>query len=102
MELNDSDAIGSAAGAGQCDMVEFLLEKSTDVNEVCYIYKDVNMLCIVMRRRGVRSIGLYVTIGMMCCSHCWRGGRMWICKMREGERPCRWHEKEEITSWWRS
>ena len=41
VELNDGDAIGSAAGAGRCDVVEFLLEKGADVNEVCYVYKDL-------------------------------------------------------------
>ena len=39
VELNDSDAIGSAAEAGRCDMVEFLLEKGADINEVCNVYK---------------------------------------------------------------
>ena len=41
VEVKDSNAIGSTAGAGRCGMVEFLLEKGADANEVYCVYENL-------------------------------------------------------------
>ena len=41
VKLDDtSDALGAAAEAGRCDIVEFLLDKGARINEVCRVYQD--------------------------------------------------------------
>ena len=40
VKLDNSDALGAAAEAGRCDMVEFLLNKGAKIDEVCQIYQD--------------------------------------------------------------